>query len=124
MVETVNNCFIICGTYHLILFSAFVTNYHVQYWAGYSFYIFVVLLIAFNVGKIATEQAIAGIRKRKLRMRRLARINRQKEMIAMNEIIANGRSGIMLKVKRDGNERRAFKAPKEIKAPPPAVKRT
>ena len=67
MLETVNDCAIILGTYHLVMFSNYVTNFNVQFYAGYSYYILVALIMIFNLVKIAVEQALEVIHRRKLR---------------------------------------------------------
>jgi hypothetical protein len=53
--ETVNDCFFLFGTYHLILYSDFVTNPEVQSTAGLSFYIFIAVLMGLYLVKITKD---------------------------------------------------------------------
>ena len=70
IVETVNDCVIILGTYHLVMFSNYVTNFKVQFYAGYSYYIFVIIVGLFNLVKIAIELVLDGLNKRRLNERK------------------------------------------------------
>ena len=64
--ETVNDCFIVIGTYHLILFSDYCLNPEIQFLAGYSLFMFMVALIIFNVTKTAYKSLMAQLRKREI----------------------------------------------------------
>jgi hypothetical protein len=44
-----NEFFVVCGMYHMILFTPFTEDASTKYYAGYSFVILVITMIAINV---------------------------------------------------------------------------
>jgi len=95
------------GTYHLILFSNFVTNPNVQFKAGYSFFIMVALMFAFNLGKIMFDQVRDVILKRKLNAIKNGHIKRADEMIELKSILRKQAIGKILQTDYIKHNKRA-----------------
>ena len=87
IVEFFNDWFIQMGTYHMILFSNFVLNPRVQFYCGYSFFIWVLIMIVFNIIKIIIDQITEVLRERRLNKILKAKMKKMNELKKVYEII-------------------------------------
>ena len=69
------------------MFSNYVTNFEVQFYAGYSYYIFVVIAGLFNLVKIAIDLALHAVNKQRLREKIASKIKRREAFEAWIELI-------------------------------------